>query len=166
MLHAIQRLTDPVKNVETHGLYMQLDLQTQQASQDDDEPTSIDLTILPSINPEATDRPWPGRVLLSSSADTSSPSSTQITELYTAVTACADLHPDPGADSDDEMGDGRIMFEGNVGYEGISGLPGAFQGVVDGSLPPPFPGSGGWITAENVHEHFDTDGNLDRKSVV
>jgi len=30
---------------------------------------------------------------------------------------------------------------------------------VDGSLPPPFPGSGGWITADNLHEYFDTDGN-------
>jgi chloride channel, nucleotide-sensitive, 1A len=25
--------------------------------------------------------------------------------------------------------------------------------------PPPFPGSGGWITAENVGEYFDAEGN-------
>jgi nucleotide-sensitive chloride channel 1A len=30
---------------------------------------------------------------------------------------------------------------------------------MDGSLPPPFPGSGGWITADNVNEYFDEDGN-------
>jgi len=52
-----------------------------------------------------------------------------------------------------------IMFEGNVGYEGISGLPGVSRGVTDGGLPPPFPGSGGWITAENVTEFFDEGGN-------
>lgn len=26
-------------------------------------------------------------------------------------------------------------------------------------LPPAMPGSGGWITAENLHEHFDGEGN-------
>ncbi len=59
----------------------------------------------------------------------------------------------------DEDGDSRIVFEGNVGYEGISGLPGVTRGVSDDGLPPPFPGSGGWITAENVGEYFDEEGN-------
>ena len=27
------------------------------------------------------------------------------------------------------------------------------------ALPPPLPGSGGWITAENVGDFFDEDGN-------
>ena len=27
-------------------------------------------------------------------------------------------------------------------------------------LPPPMPGSGGWITAENVGEWFDAEGNF------
>ena len=26
-------------------------------------------------------------------------------------------------------------------------------------MPPPMPGSSGWITAENAHEFFDEDGN-------
>ena len=30
---------------------------------------------------------------------------------------------------------------------------------VDG-LPPPMPGSGGWITAENVSEYFNEEGNI------
>ena len=34
-----------------------------------------------------------------------------------------------------------------------------FAGARDGGLPPAMPGSGGWITAENVHEYFDEDGN-------
>ena len=28
-----------------------------------------------------------------------------------------------------------------------------------GGLPPPMPGGGGWITAENVGDFFDEDGN-------
>lgn len=32
-------------------------------------------------------------------------------------------------------------------------------GRSDGGLPPPFPGSGGWITAENVDQFLDADGN-------
>ena len=34
-----------------------------------------------------------------------------------------------------------------------------FAGARDGGLPPAMPGSGGWITAENVHEYFDEEGN-------
>jgi nucleotide-sensitive chloride channel 1A len=41
----------------------------------------------------------------------------------------------------------------------IEGLSGIEMGTSDGGLPPPFPGSGGWITAENVGEYFDADGN-------
>lgn len=52
-----------------------------------------------------------------------------------------------------------LCCEGNVGYVGISGLPGVSIGATDGGLPPPFPGSGGWITAENDNEYFDEDGN-------
>jgi chloride channel, nucleotide-sensitive, 1A len=35
----------------------------------------------------------------------------------------------------------------------------AMPGASDGGLPPAMPGSGGWITAENMHEFFDADGN-------
>lgn len=55
-------------------------------------------------------------------------------KLYEAVSNCSNLHPDPEAGGDEEMedgGDSRIMFEGNVGYEGISGLPGVQRGVSD-----------------------------------
>ena len=48
------------------------------------------------------------------------------------------------------------MFEGNAS--------GPFTTVSDTggqqtALPPPLPGSGGWITAENVGEYFDEAGN-------
>ena len=73
--------------------------------------------------------------------------------LYTALSACANLHPDPLSDSEVEDGDeGQrqrpgILFESDDVEGGVSGLP------------PPMPGSGGWITAENVGEFFDEEGN-------
>lgn len=139
-LHAIQRLPNPdTPDQEVQGLYMQLELETE-ATSDDEEPETIELTLLP--NPSTAD---------------------SIKALFEAVSNCSNLHPDPIDQDDEDMLDGdndsRIIFEGNVGYEGISGLPGVVRGVSDGGLPPPFPGSGGWITAENVAEYFDGEGN-------
>lgn len=103
----------------------------------DEEPEAIELTLIPT-------------------------SAEDIQKLFQAVSNCSNLHPDPmdeDEDMEDAAGDSRIMFEGSVGYDGIIGLPGVSLGVSDGGLPPPFPGSGGWITAENVGEYFDADGN-------
>lgn len=118
---------------------MQLELLDPHAVSDDDEPDVVELTLIPSADGETSD----------------------IQKLFDAVSNCSNLHPDPtfGDDEDLEDGDDRIVFEGNVGYAGISGLPGVQMGVADGGLPPPFPGSGGWITAENVSDYFDADGN-------
>ncbi|EPE05696.1 glycosyltransferase family 31 protein [Ophiostoma piceae UAMH 11346] len=66
----------------------------------------------------------------------------------------------------DEEGDG-ILVEGGDGatMEPIEGFRGVFRGGDEGGgasvsdLPPPMPGSGGWITADNAHEFFDEDGN-------
>lgn len=81
-----------------------------------------------------------------------------IKALFAAVSACSNLHPD-AVDSDEEMGDtDRIVFEGSVGYEGISGLPGVVSLPGNEGIPPPFPGSGGWITAENVGDFFTPEG--------
>lgn len=132
-LHAIQRLEDPSNEAQqVQGLYMQLELEDS----NEEEPEAIELTLIPT-------------------------STEDIQKLFEAVSNCSNLHPDP-MDEDEDMndagGDSRIMFEGSVGYEGISGLPGVSLGASDGGLPPPFPGSGGWITAENVGEYFDADG--------
>jgi nucleotide-sensitive chloride channel 1A len=139
-LHAIQRLADPANSAnEVQGLYMQLELSDQYEVTDEEEPEIVELTLIPSTAGEGG-----------------------IKELFEAVSNCSNLHPDPTYE-DEEMedgdGDSRIVFEGSVGYEGISGLPGVQRGATDGGLPPPFPGSGGWITAENVSEYFDADGN-------
>ncbi|KAH6724767.1 regulator of volume decrease after cellular swelling-domain-containing protein [Leptodontidium sp. MPI-SDFR-AT-0119] len=149
-LHAIQRLDDPSTQGEQEqipGLYMQLDLSDPNCGGDDgDEDNAVELTLL--TTPEEGET-----------------SAQAVQKMFDAVSNCSNLHPDPAFDGEDEEmldadgGDSRIVFEGSVGYEGISGLPGVQQGVADGGLPPPFPGSGGWITAENVGDFFDEEGN-------
>lgn len=49
------------------------------------------------------------------------------------------------------------MFEAD--HQAVEGYSAMFSGASDGGLPPPMPGSTGWITAENVNEFFDADGN-------
>jgi nucleotide-sensitive chloride channel 1A len=117
---------------------MQLELSDPYGVSEDEEPETLELTLIPA---------------------TSSSGNVQL--LFEAVSNCSNLHPDPileDEDMEDFDGDSRIVFEGSVGYEGISGLPGVQRGAGDGGLPP-FPGSGGWITAENVSEYFDEEGN-------
>lgn len=99
-------------------------------------------------------------------------SESQAQRLYAALSACANLHPDPmsgseldGEDDEDEE-DGRggggqrpaIMFEGDQDIGGVYPLSSGEGGGGSG-LPPPMPGSRGWITAENVGEFFDEEGN-------
>ncbi|KAK5993729.1 hypothetical protein PT974_07166 [Cladobotryum mycophilum] len=80
--------------------------------------------------------------------------------LYESISNCSDLHPDPNnGEEDDEDEYDRIVFEGGAEHEAIEGFSGVLRGAEDGSLPPPMPGSGGWITADNLHEYFDTEGN-------
>lgn len=143
-LHAIQRLDDPAKSSEqVQGLYMQLDLSDPYGVTDDEDQDAVELTLIPGAGDGETE-------------------AEAIKKIFDAVSNCSNLHPDPSFDDDQDMDDGdddRIIFEGSVGYEGISGLPGVQRGAGDGGLPPPFPGSGGWITAENVGEYFDEEGN-------
>ena len=123
---------------------MQLELSDPYGVNDEDEDMdAVEVTLIPQI-----------------AAEEATPS---IQALFEAVSNCSNLHPDPIDQDDEDMNedgsDSRIVFEVSVGYEGISGLPGVQQGASDGGLPPPFPGSGGWITAENVSEYFDEQGN-------
>jgi nucleotide-sensitive chloride channel 1A len=123
---------------------MQLELSDPYGVTDDEDSDIVELTLIPASSSAAT------------------PATEGVQALFEAVSNCSNLHPDPAMDEDEEMEDGsdsRIVFEGSVGYEGISGLPGVQMGTADGGLPPPFPGSGGWITAENVSEYFDEEGN-------
>jgi nucleotide-sensitive chloride channel 1A len=70
--------------------------------------------------------------ILPPSYSSSTPDSACIKDIFNALNTCADLHPDPGA-SDDEGDD-----------------------LLDDSAP----GASGWITAENMDEYMDENGNF------
>lgn len=108
-------------------------------SYDDHDPEStLSLTLIPaaSTNVEAPSSPQSDAL--------SSP--TQL--LYTALTECSNLHPDPDESNSENEGP-NIMYE-----EGDQALSSGM------ALPPPIPGGGGWITAENLNDFFDEDGNF------
>lgn len=117
-----------------------MQLEFSDGGADDDDFNTVELTIVPA------------------SSDESSGEATQ--QLYDAIANCSNLHPDP-IDGDEEEEDDydRIVFEGNTDQEAVEGFTGVLRGTADGGLPPPMPGSGGWITAENVNDYFDEDGN-------
>lgn len=123
---------------------MQLEFSDGGNNDDDDQDSSfVELTIVPPP------------------ADSSEGAASPAVHLYEAIAACSNLHPDPhddGEEGDDDYQD-RIVFEGSAEHEALEGFTGVLHGAADGSLPPPMPGSGGWITAENVHEYFDEEGN-------
>lgn len=123
------------------GVYMQLEF-SGDGGDDDDSFDPLELTLIP-YSSEGT------------SIDQLNAQRTSA--LFNQISACQNLHPDPADEDEDDEEDemDRIVFEG----EALEGLPGAFQGDSDGGLPPPMPGSSGWITADNVHEYFDADGN-------
>ncbi|KAJ5317795.1 hypothetical protein PENANT_c004G10815 [Penicillium antarcticum] len=140
-LHALQRLRVPgTESPEVQGLYMQI--ATPSAPSADDVEECITMTIvLPADAPtqETSD----------GSGETETP--TQI--FYNSVSACSNLHPDPVEPGDEDEDD----EEGNKWFSAEDA-----DGVVrlgDGDLPPPVAGSSGWITAENMGEFFDEDGN-------
>ncbi|OGM42510.1 hypothetical protein ABOM_008303 [Aspergillus bombycis] len=83
------------------------------------------------------------------SEEDNKPDETPTQALYNAVSACSNLHPDPMSDDEDEEGRGSGLLS--------SGL--VEMGSGDGGLPPPMDGSSGWITADNMHEFFDEEGN-------
>ncbi|KAI0205100.1 regulator of volume decrease after cellular swelling-domain-containing protein [Astrocystis sublimbata] len=135
------------------GVYMQLEF--SDSSPDDDESFEpIELTLIPH-NASTTDD---GATVDPSNAGRTS-------ALFNQISACSNLNPDPrnddeDEDEDDEFNADHIIFESSVdeGAE-IDGLPGVLQGNSSGGLPPPMSGSSGWITADNVNEFFDEDGN-------
>ncbi|KAF4586011.1 benzoylformate decarboxylase [Ophiocordyceps camponoti-floridani] len=114
-------------------IWMQLEL--DDGGTNDDTFTTVDLTIVPAGNGLTTE------------------------ELYEAISACSELHPDPDNDDSEAEEDDGIALDAAAELEPLDGFLGVLRGTADGSLPPPVPGSGGWITSENAHEFFDEDGN-------
>lgn len=109
---------------------------------EDVEPESVSVTIIPTASAP------PAEATEDDPAE-DNPEQTPVTAMFTALSNCSNLHPDPvdPGDEDDE-GEGRLFRAGM-----------AFPGTTDGGLPPAMPGSGGWITAENMHDFVDEDGN-------
>ena len=137
----------------SHGkpasLFLQL-LTEAQTFDDHDPDSTISMTLIPAAASRLEDNtPEEG-------GNGAPEPESQAQQLYTALSACANLHPDPVSGSDvdvneDDGGGGQcpaIVFEGDQDVGGIYPLS---NGEGGGSgLPPPMPGSGGWITAENV----------------
>ena len=188
LLHAIQRRQMPGASPGTQeqGIYMQLSIPNPSdnsiAEEEYDDSDVADLSIFPSsaqvqaATTTTTSTPRDEDDATSSIYDrgTSTPTNqSPVQSLFAAISTCSNLHPDPaavddeendldGLDDDDEAdNDDPIIFEGSVGYDStlvsIAGGGGGGAG-----LPPPLPGSSGWITAENVGEYFDDDGNWRR----
>lgn len=148
-LHAIKNFRH-LQNPEEEGskfigVYMQLEF--SDSGEDDDEAFDpIELTLVPYKEPP-------------SSGDSVDPlNKERATALFNQISACSNLNPDPRDEQDDDEDEAdRIVFEGD--HETLEGFTGVLRGDVSGGLPPPMPGSSGWITADNVDQYFDADGN-------
>ncbi|KAI2411147.1 hypothetical protein LOZ41_004467 [Ophidiomyces ophidiicola] len=151
-LHAIQRLKVPGSSdaTDVQGLYMQLSTGSGADSMEEDlEEDAVSLTIVPQslqseAKGEADDESLPME-------DKATDSPTEL--LFAALSACSNLHPDCAA------GNEEVNDEPQIGNSILfqNGL--VIPGDNTGRLPPAMPGSGGWITAENMHEYFDEEGN-------
>lgn len=114
----------------------------------DDEEGSITMTIVPPTTLETSASAGGDGNTSTGGGDDGELAPESATQmLYAAVSACSNLHPDPILPGDEEYDDDE---EG----EGDDGVIQA-----SGGLPPAMPGSSGWITAENMHEYFDEEGN-------
>lgn len=125
-------------------MYLQLELSDGGASDDNFE--TVELTMIPPPSAPTDEEPI---------VTGEKPSETA--KLFEAISECSNLNPDPLEDGDEDDEDERIIFEAD--HEALEGYTAVYTGSADGGLPPPMPGSSGWITADNVHEFFDADGN-------
>ncbi|KAK0652343.1 regulator of volume decrease after cellular swelling-domain-containing protein [Cercophora newfieldiana] len=141
-IHAIKTLGSDDKKFAS--VYLQLELSDGGASDDDFE--TVELTLIPPASTSSEEE---------SVASGEKPSETM--KLFEAISECSNLNPDPVEDGEEDDEDERIIFEAD--HEAMEGYTAVYTGASDGGLPPPMPGSSGWITADNVHEFFDADGN-------
>lgn len=148
-IHATQSYPAPSPTEPaSQSLYMQLIPSLASNPSEDEPPDTVSLTIIPTAT--AAPRSAAPTTDEDDALETEDlPQLTPVQALYNALSDCSDLHPDPVEDEDDS-GEGlsRLMQAGL-----------AIPGTSDGSLPPAMPGSGGWITAENMHEFVDENGN-------
>ena len=157
-LHAIQRLKLPSPSSdseEVQGLYMQIANPTPagSASNDDEEEESITMTIVPPTTPIGTAQDQDQTQTQTDGETGAAEPESATQKLYAAVSACSNLHPDPVLPGDEEYGD----YDDEEGEGEGEGQEPVLQ--LQPGMPPPMPGSSGWITAENMHEFFDEEGN-------
>ena len=138
-LHALQRLRVPDTDAEVQGLYMQVAM--PRAPSADDEEECITMTVV-----------LPADAMLQESTEAAEEAETPTQQLYNAVSACSNLHPDPVEQGDDDDEEDGPKFISAEEHDGV------FQ-LGSGDLPPPVDGSSGWITADNMDRFFDADGN-------
>ncbi|GAP83943.1 putative benzoylformate decarboxylase [Rosellinia necatrix] len=159
-LHAIKHFD--LKRLDTpgdapskfSGVYMQLEF-PDSAPDDDESFEPIELTLIPYKTASNDDTPAIDPLNIE-----------RTNALFKEIAACSNLNPDPHneheEEDDGEFDDDHMIFEGDIDVDqgvAIDGLPGVLRGSSSGGLPPPMPGSSGWITADNVDEYFDADGN-------
>ena len=169
-LHAIQHIQIPSNppGPEVEGVLIQID--TSDGFDDHDPDATISMTIIPCTDPispstlaeliemESPETRFidgvmqdgsPATETMDEFAEEDSPPPESLVEgLYNAITICTNLHPDPQPHPADP--------EANIRYGDYES---AAPTVLSYGLPPPMPGSGGWITAENVNDFFDEEGN-------
>lgn len=117
---------------------MQLITSSDDSTGEDVEPESLSVTIVPTASAAPA-------VASDQDDGESQPEQTPVQAMFNALSNCSNLHPDPI----EEDADGSELIQAGL----------AFPGTTDGGLPPAMPGSGGWITAENMHEFVDENGN-------
>lgn len=128
------------------------------APAEDDEEQCMTFTVVPPTEPGVGGDSTASEAAATSTAAeraaqdlSDEPEETPTQLLYNAVSACSNLHPDPVEPGDDDEDEGgKFMFSDEYGRVLDS---------TDGGLPPPVDGSSGWITADNMHEFFDEEGN-------
>ena len=119
-----------------------MQIATSDGFDDHDPDGSAAFTLIPSST-STSSQPAP---VLDGAADNQTNAS-PIQDLFSAVSACANLHPDPASPSSSAADGVEGEEPPAIAYESVDGLP------------PAMPGSGGWITADNMHEFFDEEGN-------
>ena len=81
---------------EIFGLYMQLILNESSQGSSEEEPLSIEMTLVPVSNSE----------IPSNESATETSSEDRVKTLYEAVSTCTALHPDPVEENDEQCQDG------------------------------------------------------------
>ena len=145
-LHAIQTLPTPSPELPGQGVYMQL-MSLADDTAEDLEPESLSITVVPTASaPTGTATEWEPTDPVEAEDKLEE---TPVQALFNALSNCSNLHPDPVNEDDEDEDGSRLIRSGLV-----------MPGDTSGGLPPPMPGSGGWITAENMHEFVDENGDF------